>query len=262
VSKGQTRFQRYEEIKRDLVAQKTEWEETVRSQPRWAPVWRRRDELLSHDRLRDFAEELDQASVDGILAFALAQTVAPWLSSVRRRAEEGLERFYWSRYQEAMYEGGLLRSPELFRQLVQSVDLGTYRAELDGSGVIRIGSVPPGATVYCFQYVEVEKRLLPLPFDVERSVPAEAPRLIVAAIDDTRLAPSFRPDDRLVAIDGKDVRTRSELAAALSGLKIDDKVVVTVARDVGSTKYQGSNRTSRRLIMCYISRTRSTRSFW
>jgi len=198
------------------------------SRESWKPAWELADEIALSERARELRLGLDVTTPLRLLheahELALAGTAA------RHDARALLERVHVERYRELERGETIESAAEAERRMAATFATGEYAAEIAGRARVRLRSEPPGARVWCFRYESLEGRLVPLAFDPHRGVVVGEPFLRVERVwfADEEV---FRDGDRFVEVNGRRVRTRTDLAAALSSVGEDASVSVVVDRD-------------------------------
>ena len=204
---------RLEELNRSLEAARAKTEN-------WQPWHERRDEFELERTRRLHTIRQDELFARSVTAYSQAVQLAPEGTELHTDALAALETAWYERYREAEESGGITTSSELYRRLLESLELGSYDEELRGSMQLAIHSQPAGAEVWCFRYVEREGHLVPLPFDgnAGREDAAAgllaAPHPVVELVVDPSLGP-FEPGDRLLEVEGRSVRSQGDIAHAL-----------------------------------------------
>ncbi len=247
---GWSRWQRDERFRADFASGETSWNDFLSSRrligglearwreeqgrlQRWMPVWRRGAEISAWRAFEDAKQGVDEVFQRCLVSFNKALDLTAAGSTSRRQVLEALDRVYKDRYKEALVKGSISVKPEYYLERIESLGLpGTLDDLQRGQVVLR--TEPPGADVYCFRFVESEARLVPLPFDPiagrddpERGI-LEAPFLRVAQVYDPEIP--FAAGDRILGVNGREVRLWGDLERALEGLHEDEPVEVRVSR--------------------------------
>ena len=216
-----------------LASLESDWRKARERLEPWQPVWERGAEIDAWMKLEEARAQLGVHLDSAVTSFqkGLDQSL-PW-SPDRRRLRQALERFYFDRYAEAL-RGEAKPRPELFRTLMDSVELGTFRRALE-EGTVALATDPPGAEVHCFRYEESEGRLVPLPFQPAAGLRSIAdglrgkPFVEVEAVIGTIPGP-IAAGDRILESNGRAVSTWSNLALSLQGVTRDQAVALTLRR--------------------------------
>jgi len=214
------------------------WKEKKKTHQSWLPVWESSTiELLEDSQeLADTHSHLDSEFAEALKAIYGALQEAPEDSAQVALVQENLAALFSSRGQQGLRQSDQRISTDFF-------SLPANKSERTLSVTIR--SEPAGADVYLYRYIEHEFRLLPVPFHPQRdgTTPDEQlhdravlefeavhnPVLYAAQFEDG--AERFAPGDRFLTIDGKETRSRTNLARALEGLGLDAAVEVNILRD-------------------------------
>ncbi len=204
--------------------------------PAWLPLWERKDESELLARQASIKIRLDQLYFEALECFEQSAQIAPAGSTMALEAQRAKEDLTWRQRNEAEENDRVELSEGFFRRQIESMGLGTYAKELEGKGEVAIETDPPGAEVFCFRYEEVERRLLPLPFDpaVGLDDPPKGlvggPLLRIERVWGPKGEP-FRAGDRLLRVNDQETPTASALAEALTTVAADQKVPVEVVRE-------------------------------
>jgi serine/threonine protein kinase/formylglycine-generating enzyme required for sulfatase activity len=195
----------------------------------WEPIWRReREQELWLDLERRRAE-LSRYSGEALTSFYRAFERAPPGTPERREAYREIRRIHSPLGDTQRRDGsGILGDSglpsEFFSILVGDQDYREIDREFDGPFPTRIESDPEGAEVFCFRYEFREGRLVPLPCAIESTERGEpTPRLVgEILLEVDRIWPRpigpvapFEAGDRLLRVDGHEVRTLRDLMRAL-----------------------------------------------
>ncbi len=227
-------------VKRNDVAQRLR--ELTGELAAWLPVWERREES---DRLAEEAtikSKLDKLRFEALKSYEKAAQEAPERSEEIAKTLRALEDLNWLQRNEAEENGHVELTEDFFRRQIESLGIGTHARELEGRGEISIQTDPPGAEVYCFRYEEVERRLLPLPFDPVAGVddPSKGllggPFLRVERVWGSKGEP-FQPGDQLARVNGTETPTATTLAKSLESVSADRAVMVEVLRGGNTARF-------------------------
>jgi serine/threonine protein kinase/formylglycine-generating enzyme required for sulfatase activity len=223
----------------DLKARQEEleqkWKEARQRHKGWEPIWERADELAAWEKLEAARQDLELHSVSAVNALQKAVEQAQAGSEMRSGLLRELERLYFERYLEAVEAGEVRLRPEFFKGMIESLGVGSFQRELEGGGRVLLLSDPPEAEVFCFRYEKFEERLIPLPFDPRRGL--EDPRqgllggpwLIVEKVSHEEEGP-FRAGDRLLQVQGQEVRLLGDLARILAATAPSQRLEAKVRR--------------------------------
>ncbi len=173
------------------------------------PVWELRDVVAGHRQLLDDAARIPvlYGATRGDLVVALSKSSRG--SVVNSAADKLLEELEESRREFF----GTTHAARMTAPYFDTLNAATEPRTLT------IRSDPPGATAYGFRYREHEGRFVPLP-------PGGEPFLRVSRSGTS----PFRKGDRIEAIDGKSVRSRTELVAHVRSAPPGAAFRVTVRR--------------------------------
>ncbi|HVR73954.1 MAG TPA: serine/threonine-protein kinase, partial [Planctomycetota bacterium] len=232
IASGREHLAEYRRLQGASAALHARWVET-RQTVSWLPVWYRRQELETHARLEATRREIDELHSAATRDFSNARELAPILSGVRRVAVAQLGDVYGERYRDILDGEVFPEVPELYLERIRKLGLAASREDLDPHVRVRIGSVPPGADVYCFRHVaSSESPLLPLPFDARTGEICGGPFLRIARIwAAERHQGIFAAGDRIVSVRGRAVSSRTELVAAVEDIAEDQAIDVVVRRE-------------------------------
>jgi serine/threonine protein kinase/formylglycine-generating enzyme required for sulfatase activity len=227
--------QEYRELRDGLPALERRWKEAAAKRPLWEPVWEREDEITAWRDYEGQKRDVEARFLEAVPAMNKAWETAPPGSSVKEEARGALEALYMERFREGERLGEIRLTSGHFKALVQSLDLGTYREELEGGGRVFLESVPSGAEVYCFRYEEHEQHLVPIPFSPARGGQDSAaglagkPFLEVEKVWDPSRSP-FQTGDRLLNLSGQPVFLTGDVARLLKAVAAGASIPARVAR--------------------------------
>ncbi len=232
---GEYHINRYYNLKNRLGILEDNWKKL--KEPRtWKPPWEIGEELEAYYTYVKFKNQMDQHYNQAVLYYSNALEVAPSLSSEITLTKKALEGIYLERFRES--QRGALNSlgPEYFRRMIKSLEMETYKNELEGQGKISFFSDPPGAEVYCFRYENYEEHLTPLPFIPKAGLDhpsrglVRKPFLEIEEVRDSTLSP-FATGDRILQVNGEDVILRGDVAHILENIHLNSEVDVKVLRE-------------------------------
>jgi formylglycine-generating enzyme required for sulfatase activity len=210
--------------------------------PEWLPEWERGEESELLTAAAALAQRLSERHSDAKENLEKASQEAPDGSPEAERIKRALEDVGVQLYRIADEDGQVQISQDFFRREIESLDLGTYAEELKGNGEALIATDPPGAEVFCFRYEEIERRLVPLPFNP--SLGLEDPARGLAGRPFLRVdrgwgpkAAPFQAGDRLLRLGGAEPRTPGEFARALAGIAAGAPVEVEVEREGDARRF-------------------------
>ena len=228
-----------------LAAQEEAYETARDRLPGWLPIWEREEELAAWSKMNALKSRLEDRYSQAFLSYTHALGDVPSGSDLWRDSLLALQELY----DGIQARGNISLGTVLLKQQIQSTLLGgdgsAERVFGSARSEFALSSEPSGATVYCFRFEHSEQRLLPLAYDVSSEKVVGKPFLRVERVWNEGLAVlgaggadasggrsgSWLPGDRLLAVDGQDVPTRSALARALSGVAADAAVSVAIFRD-------------------------------
>ena len=227
----------YLALSRKLQSDADAWELQNSRHQGWLPAWHPETITLFESRrdLTDTRSHLDTEFAAALRQLFEAGQEAPedekaLLDRIRKNTEE----IYANRGRQG------LRQRDRLLPAASFIEEPSRNQSLS----ITVRTEPAGAQVYLYRYVEHEFHLLPLPFHPQRdgSLPEEQllDRAVLEfeAIHDLELYAAqfqegkdrFAPGDRFLAIGGKPVRSRTELAVELGKLAAGNSITVQVLR--------------------------------
>ena len=227
----------YLALSRKLQTDARAWELQKSQHPGWLPVWHPATAQLFESRqdLDDTHSQLDSEFAAALRLLFQARQEAPaneepLLDRIRKNTEE----IYANRGRQGLRQRDkLIPADSFIEEPPKSQQLS-----------ITLRSEPPGAKVHLYRYVEQEFRRLPLPYHPEKDETVPDGQLLdravleFEAIHDPELYAAqfqegddrFAPGDRFLAIGGKPLRSRTELADELGKLAAGKSITVQVLR--------------------------------
>ncbi len=227
----------YLALSKKLQTDARAWELQKSRHPGWLPVWHPATAQLFESRqdLDDTHSQLDSEFAAALRLLFQARQEAPaneepLLDQIRKNTEE----IYANRGRQGLRQRDkLIPADSFIEEPPKSQQLS-----------ITLRSEPPGAKVHLYRYVEQEFRRLPLPYHPEKDETIPDGQLLdravleFEAIHDPELYAAqfqegdnrFAPGDRFLAIGGKPLRSRTELADELGKLAAGKSITVQVLR--------------------------------
>jgi formylglycine-generating enzyme required for sulfatase activity len=227
LSEGTQRAGEHAALRERLPRLAAAWEEERERGAASRPIWERAEELARWREHRSAERELEDSFNAAERAFHSALEVLPPGGHDALLVGRAIDQLYYPRLKDALMGAPVRIDPEWIRRLMEERGAGTYTRELEGKGTVSIASDPPGAEVYCFLYVEHEGRLVPLPYRPGEGVVGE-PFLEVGG---AAAGSVFLPGDRILTVEGKPVRSLTDLAQALSGVSWNETASGAVVRE-------------------------------
>ncbi|MCI0589079.1 MAG: PEGA domain-containing protein, partial [Planctomycetes bacterium] len=133
------------------------------------PLWELEEEIRRQEGRAKDLETRALNAFHGALTLAGAEGLPG--------AKAALADYWLSRFQEAVAAGEEPEANRLAGQVRLYDEEGRHAALLDREGRLTLRTDPPGARAFLFRYVEKEKRLWPVPFDLSKGRPVDlAPR--------------------------------------------------------------------------------------
>ena len=238
VGEGNDLRREAEALRTQIRAQETVYEATKHSIPFWKPVWERAAETREWQTLQDLQNRIEDVYHETFLKYGEARTLVSPDSTPWQQALDALKNLY----HEVEAKGqSFVASGLLLQQLTEALGRDKVEQFVAHQRVVRLQTDPPGADVFCFLYEEHEHRRLPVPFSPTQGVVGE-PFLRVARLrtprflNDPTPAP-LEPDDRVLSIDGKHVRTPSDFARAVRDV-VDREVTLQILRQEDTVTVQ------------------------
>jgi formylglycine-generating enzyme required for sulfatase activity/tetratricopeptide (TPR) repeat protein len=199
---------------------------------RWQPAWEREEEIEALYKYEDFRDAAERHYNDALVSLYRALETAPRSSAEERAVKGALGTIFSERYGEALEAGSVQVPPAFFEGMVKSLGLLEQASKMAEGGLVSIETEPAGAEVDCYRYEARQARLVPVPFHPEPGRISDEDRIPILQIEKVVPAP-FRPfevGDRLLAVDGREVRHLGDLAGVLSSVGEDQVVEATVLR--------------------------------
>jgi len=227
----------YLALSRKLQNDADAWELQNSRHQGWFPAWHPGTITLFESRrdLNNTRSHLDTEFAAALRQLFEAEQEAPAdEKTLLGRIKKNTEEIYANRGRQGLRQRDKLMPADSF---IEEPPKNQYLS-------ITLRSEPPGAKVHLYRYVEHELHLLPLPYHPERDETVPDEQLIdraaleFEAIHDPELYATqfqagknrFAPGDRFLAVGGRPVRSRTELAIELGKLAPGKSITVQVIR--------------------------------
>jgi serine/threonine protein kinase/formylglycine-generating enzyme required for sulfatase activity len=238
---------RYRELDAEIDRLERQRREIADSIESWEPVWERRAEIENLEALRECRRKLEEHLSAAVYFYARALNQAPEAYGERPLIANALRDLY---EQSSRWGHTLSFGPAFLAPVIRDFDAAAFAhvfARRSGPARVALSTVPPGAEVYCFAFVDCEMRRVPLPFRSGGGAGGDAgrvvgePRLVVEqVVDEEVLAAQFSTDsspdarfrmgDQLVEVKARKVTTQTELAGVLATVGPDEVAPVKLLR--------------------------------
>ncbi len=203
--------------RRDAVDARRRWQvERSLTRP-WAPAWSLEKEIAAWQEWRRISRELPGIFNRAVLSFSRAREAS---ATALPEVQAALSEMFRERYERVLWDDAQPLSPEYFAGPLRAIDTeGRYSALLDGSGAVAVLSDPPDAAVRCYRYDLVEGRAMPRAYDPRVGKVVGEPYLEVERVWTEAAAGVFARGDRIVSLDGRQIRLLGDLVSVVNDRK-------------------------------------------